>query len=378
MNRVLILGGGFGGVAAAHRLKQLLPPEDEVLLVDRREAFMMGFRKTWELVGFAPASEGQRPLENLGRIGARVIRDTVTAIHPAERRVELGSGSLEADALLVALGAELAPELVPGLQQYGHNVYDPEENPRAARALGALSGGNLLVGIFGVPYKCPPAPYELALLAKESLAKRGAKVNVVVFTPQPSSLPVLGQTGCDVLESRLADAGIAFLPNYKATAVEAGEVVFANARWSFDLLLGVPPHRPPAAVRESGLTGESGWVPVEARSMQTRFPGVYAVGDVVQIQMADGKPLPKAGVFAESMGNTAAEHIAAQLAGGESGARFIGEGHCYLEVGGGQAMMVKGRFLAEPAPQVVLTEASPQNLAEKVEFETRHLREWFA
>ncbi|HJW89222.1 MAG TPA: FAD-dependent oxidoreductase, partial [Anaerolineales bacterium] len=139
MYRVLILGGGFGGVAAAHRLKQVLPPEDEVILVDRRDYFMMGFRKTWELVGTAPAQEGQRPLERLGRIGVQVMREAVSAIHPAERRVELESGDLQADALLIALGAELAPEMIPGLQQHGHNVYDPGEIPRGASALQALS-----------------------------------------------------------------------------------------------------------------------------------------------------------------------------------------------------------------------------------------------
>jgi sulfide:quinone oxidoreductase len=192
------------------------------------------------------------------------------------------------------------------------------------------------------------------------------------------SLPVLGPAGCDVIEGRLAENGIAFLPDHKAISVEPGEVVFASGKRPYDLLLGVPPHRPPALVKESGLVDDSGWVPVDPRTLETRFPGVYAIGDVVQISMADGKPLPKAGVFAEAMGEVVADRIAAAFAGREPEARFMGEGGCYLEVGGGQAMMVQGRFLAEPAPEVTLSEASPRYLDEKRSFEEQRLQKWFA
>ena len=198
-----------------------------------------------------------------------------------------------------------------------------------------------------------------------------------VFTPQPVSMPLLGQVGCDIIEGRLEDQGITFLPNRKATAVESGEVVFTNERRQFDLLFGVPPHRPPAVVRESGLVGESGWVSVNSRTLETPFPGVYAIGDVVQIAMANGKPLPKAGVFAEAMGETVADRIAAGFTGQESEAAFEGEGGCYLEVGNGQAMMVKGHFMAVPAPEVELTEASIEYLAEKRAFEMQRLQAWF-
>lgn len=377
MKRVLILGGGFGGIATARRLKQKLDPNDEVILVDRRDYFMVGFRKTWALVGESPMEAGQRPLDSLTTLGIRVMRDPVTRINPEDRAAWMGDQRISADALVVALGAELAPDLIPGLEQYAFNVYDPNEVPRAAQALTEFQGGKLLIGIFGVPYKCSPAPYEMALLINESLKARGVKANLEVFTPQPMSLPIIGQVGCDLIESRLADQGITFLPNHKATTVEAGEVVFANERRPFDLLFGIPPHRPPTVVRESGLVGDSGWVSVNPRTLQTQFPGVYAIGDVVQIAMADGKPLPKAGVFAEAMGETVAERIAATFAGQEPEATFKGEGGCYLEVGAGQAMMVKGYFLSEPRPEVELTEASPQYLAEKRTFESQRLQTWF-
>jgi sulfide:quinone oxidoreductase len=243
--------------------------------------------------------------------------------------------------------------------------------------LNDFQGGRLLIGVFGVPYKCPPAPYEMALLIREALQARSLNASLEVFTPQPVSMPLLGQAGCDIIESRLEDNGITFLPNRKATAVEKGEVVFANERRGFDLLFGVPPHRPPAVVRESGMVGESGWVLVNPRTLETPFPGVYAIGDVVQIAMGNGKPLPKAGVFAEAMGETAAERIAAEFAGREPKAAFQGEGGCYLEVGGGEAMMVKGHFMAVPEPEIALTEASAQRLEEKQAFEMQRLQAWF-
>lgn len=377
MKRVLILGGGFGGIATARRLKQKLGETDEVILVDRRAHFMVDFRKTWALIGQSTLEAGQRSLDGLTRLGIRVLRDPVTRIDPQGRAAVMGDQRISADALVVALGAELAPEAVPGFQQHAFNVYAARDIPRAAQALTEFQGGKLLIGIFGVPYKCPPAPYEMALLINDTLKSRGVKANIEVFTPQLMSLPALGQVGCDLIESRLADQGITFLPNHKATAVESGEVIFANGRRSFDLLLGVPPHRPPAVVHESGLVGDSGWVAVNPRTLETQFPGTYAIGDVVQIAMPNGKPLPKAGVFAEAMGETVADRIAATFKGQEPEATFKGEGGCYLEVGAGQAMMVKGNFLAEPEPEVMLTEASAKYLEEKRSFEGQRLQTWF-
>jgi sulfide:quinone oxidoreductase len=377
MKRVLILGAGFGGVAAARRLKEKLDEKDEVILVDRRDHFMVGFRKTWALTGQSTLQAGQRPLDSLTNLGIRVMHDPVTRINPASRTAWMEDQRLSADALVVALGAELAPETISGFQQYAYNVYDPQDIPRAARALNEFQGGDLLIGVFGVPYKCPPAPYEMALLIREALKVRGVKADIAVFTPQPVSMPLLGQVGCDIIESRLADNGISFLPNRKATAVESGEVIFANGRQQFDLLFGVPPHRPPAVVREGGLVGDSGWVTVNSRTLETPYPGVFAIGDVVQIMMSNGKPLPKAGVFAEAMGETVAERIAATFAGQEPEAAFKGEGGCYLEVGSGQAMKVQGHFMATPEPEITLTEASAQLLEEKRAFEVQRLQTWF-
>lgn len=379
MHRILILGGGFGGIAAARRLRARLDPADEVILVDRRAYFMMGFRKSWGLVGEAPLEAGQRPLSALERAGIRYRQGTLTGLDPAARAAEVDGQRLEADALIVALGAELAPEIVPGLSESGaHNVYDPQAIPRAAEAVQAFKGGTVGVGVFGAPYKCPPGPFEMALLLKGLFAARGVPATVEVFSPLPLSIPILGEAGCNVMDARLAEDGIGFLPNHKATAVEGQTVIFANGqRRAYDLLLAVPPHRAPGVVRQSGLTNGGNWVPVDGRTMATAFEGVYAVGDVVEVLMANGKPLPKAGVFAEAMGLTAADNVLAGLAGAAPRARFEGTGGCYLETGPGQAMMVTGDFMAEPGPKVRLTEPSRAYYDEKRAFEADRLGTWF-
>ncbi len=376
--RVLILGGGFGGVAAANRLRTLLDPSDEIVLVDRRTHFMMGFRKSQAVVGDASLDDHRRPLDALTAKGIRVVNSDITAIDPAARAAEVGGERIETDAMLVALGAETVPDAVPGLREHAHNVYSADEVPAAAAALAALGDGRLVVGVFGVPYKCPPAPYELALLANEQLRARAARATVTVFTPQPMSLPVLGKAGCESLESRLAGAGVEFRPDSKAERVEEGRVVLsAGGEVPFDLLFGIPPHRVPRVVVDSGLAEQGGWVKVNPRTLETSFDGVYAVGDVTAIPMANKQPMPKAGVFAEGEGQVVAERIAARVAGREPSATFAGEGFCFLEVGNGEAQFVRGNFLAEPAPEVELTPPSAEALAEKDRFEQERLDAWF-
>ncbi|HEU0291290.1 MAG TPA: FAD-dependent oxidoreductase [Anaerolineales bacterium] len=379
MKRVLILGGGFGGIATAHRLKHRLGNDVEVILVDRRPYFMVGFRKSWALVGESPLETGQKPIDSLSNLGVEVKRATIEAIHPQgqEKSATIDGERIQADALVVALGAELNPSAVPGFAEYAYNVYDPNDIPRAAQALNDFQGGRLVIGIFGAPYKCPPAPLEMAMLIQEKFKKSDLKASIEVFTPQPVTLPILSQASCDAVDGRLLENGIQTYGHHKALSVEAGEVVFEKRRIGFDLLLGIPPHRVPAVVRESGLVGESGWIEINPRTCETSFEGVYAIGDSTQVVLANKKTLPKAGLFAEMMGETVAERLADVFAGKEPTAQFSGEGGCYFEVGNGEAMMIKGNFLAEPAPAVELTESSKEYYDEKVRFETDRWAKWF-
>ena len=375
-HRVLILGGGFGGIATAVRLRELLDPADEVVLVDRRSTFVMGLRKNWAVLDERALGDGERPLARLVDRGIRVVTGTIDAIHPGERAAVVDGEPWEADALVVALGAERDPGRIPGFRERAIDFYDVTEVDRARAAVEGFAGGRLLIGIFGAPYPCSPAPFELAMLIDERLRGRGIRSAVEVFSPLPLSLPVLGQAGCSTFEASLEGAGIEFIPNHQATAVEVGTVVFGEDRRPFDVLLGVPPHRVPPVVAASGLTGGGPWVKVDAGTLETGSAGVYAIGDVTAIPLANGQMLPKAGAFAHAEGDVVAARIASTFRGATPTETFAGDGACFLETGDGMAAMVTGGFLADP-PSVRLTDPSPEHYAAKREFERERLEAWF-
>jgi sulfide:quinone oxidoreductase len=210
----------------------------------------------------------------------------------------------------------------------------------------------------------------------ERFDERAISFGMLVFTVLPKSLPILGEAGCAAFDGRLAGAGVSLRTGTSAQEVRAGEVIIEDGRIPFDLLLAVPPHRAPSVVRAAGLPGPKGWIPVDARTLETRFPGVYAVGDVTAIPLSTGAALPKAGVFAQAEGEVVAARIADALAGREPTATFAGEGMCFLETGRGQASAVQGRFLADP-PEVELTETSTAGFDAKRAFEAERLAAWF-
>ena len=376
MHRVLVLGGGFGGIATAVALRARLEPDDEVILVERNPTFVMGLRKNWALLGESALRDGERPLALLRDRGITVVEGSITAIHPAERAADVDGRRLDGDALVVALGAERDVDRIPGFREHAIDLYDRNSSDRGRKAIEALDRGRLVIGIFGVPYPCPPAPFELALLLDDRLRPRRIPVTIDLFSPLPLSLPILGKAGCDAFEARLAYAGVEFLRERQATAVEADAVLFGETRLPFDLLLGVPPHRVPRVVEDAGLTGGGPWVKVDPRTLQTSFAGVYAIGDVTAVPLANGQMLPKAGAFAHAEGEVVAQRIADGLAGRAPTATFAGEGACFLETGGGTATMVAGEFFADP-PAVRLSEPSIEHFRAKQSFETDRLTAWF-
>jgi sulfide:quinone oxidoreductase len=377
MARVLVLGAGFGGIATATRLRALVDPVDEVVLVDRRADFAMGLRKTWAIVGAHPIEEGVRQIVDLRAQGIDVRQGTIDALDPVNRRVTIDGEVVEADAVVVALGAELVPGSVPGLVEHGINVWDRAQAEHAHDALALLAGGRLLVGVFGTPYACPPGPYELALLADEQLKARGAGVAVDVFGPMPIALPVVGPIESAKVEALLDAAGIPFHRGRAAAAVEEGVVHFADGgELAFDLLFAIPPHRCPQVLVDAGLAPATGWVGVDPATLATSFPGVYAIGDCTVLKLASGLPLPKAGLFAEAEGYVVAAQISARLNGVAPDARFTGDGVCYAEVGGGRAVRIEGGFLADP-PVIEIAEPTEAHMAGKLAFETERLAAWF-
>ena len=375
MARVVVAGGGFGGVSTAVALRERLSATDEVVLVDRRDTYLMGFRKTWIVTGHGTAAEGTGRLDSIPDV--RFLHGAIERVVPSERALVVDGTRLDADALVLALGADRAPAAIPGLAEHGIDVWDPANSERARAALDGFSGGRLVIGIFGTPYPCPPGPYELALLAKERLAASDVEADVEVFGPTPITLPIAGPSECTKLDTVLAAAGIGFLPGHRATEVDAGAVRFENgSERPFDLLLAVPPHRVPGVLVEAGLAESGAWVRTNPRTLETSSPDVYAIGDSTVIMLANGMPLPKAGLLAELEGAVVAERIAARLAGNEPTATFDGEAFCFIETGGGEAMRVGGRFLDDP-PAVEISAPSAELRQSKEAFERERLERWF-
>ena len=378
--KIVILGGGFGGITAARELRGALPAEHQVTLIDRSGRFMMGLRKLWMLVGHGTRQEGTRSLDGLRALGIDVRVATVSAIDPRTRTVRTEAASVPFDYLIVALGAEPRPDLVPGFGPPAFNLYDPDDVERLAPRIRAFREGRILIAVMGVPYKCPPAPYEAAMMLDDLFRKRGLRdaVRIDTSTPQPMSLPVVGATNCMQVEGYLAVRGISFSPKSKVMKVEGSTVVTEGNKVHADLLIGVPPHRPPTVIRESGLTLRGEWLAIDSATLRTSVEGIFAVGDVVEIPTANAMALPKAGIFAEAQARVAASQIVSDVLHRPAPSVFDGRGYCFIEVGGGQATMVQGDFLAAPAPAVQIAPPSPQIYQQKVDFEKTRLSTWFA
>ena len=377
--RTLVLGGGFGGIATAVELRRLLGDDHEVTLVDSKPQFAMGLRKLWQLVGHGTVADGSRPRSMLARRGIVVVQTEIRAIDASGRRAETSDGWLAGDFLVIALGAVSRPDLVPGLAEHGQDAWAFAGASAAADALRRFDGGRIVVLIAGAPYPCPPAPYECALHLDEHLRERGLRerTELAVTTLQPMLMPNAGREGSEWMAGQLAERDIAHRVGSKTERVEPGLAVLAEGEEPFDLLVAVPPHRPPAVVSDSGLTAQHGWIGVDSGTLATTHERVYAVGDVTLIPLANGLPLPKAGVMAELQGLRVARAIAAEVRGEPQPPPFDGSGFCQVELGAHAAAIVEGNWYAEPEPIVRIDGPSPAYADEKRAFEAEHLERWF-
>ena len=376
--RILILGAGFGGLAAATALRRAAGDRVDLLLVDEAPAFMMGLRHLWLLDGRGTRADGTRDRRTLAARSLPFRQGRVEAIEPAGRWAAVDGDRLRYDYLIVALGAESRLDLIPGGVAGAYNLYAPDDAETLGRRMAEFERGRIVIAIAGVPYKCPPAPYEAAFLIDALLRRTGRRssVEIEILTPQPMSLPVAGPAACAQVEGTMAARRIRFRPKTPVARAETGRVVLADgSEVPGDLVIVVPPHRPPAPVRASGLT-DGDWVRPDRATLATKVDRVFAVGDVTEIPLSSGQLLPKAGIFAERGGEVVGENLAALLSGREPTARFDGAGYCFIEVGDGEASMVDGKFLADP-PDIRVVEPAPAHLAAKEAFERERLERWF-
>jgi sulfide:quinone oxidoreductase len=338
---------------------------------------MVGFRKTWAMLEMSPLNEGKRPLALLEKRGIKVVLGTVESIDPETRSALIDGQHVEADALVVALGVRHAPEKIPGFSQNAYNAYALQDLDQVIQALRDFQGGRLLMGVFGIPYQCPPAPYEIAILTKEYFERCHKHVDITVISPKPLSLWAAGKESSDRLDRRMAQFGIKFLPNMAVTAIETNAVVCGETRLPFDMALGVPPHIVVDVLRNSPLAATDGWVHVNRHTLETEFANVYAIGDCVKIPVGTNGRIPMAGLFAEKEGIVVAQRIAARIKNEEPTAVLDGHAVCYVEAGDKQAAVIGGNFYADPVPDITLSEFSTAEFENKHQFERSRLEAWF-
>jgi sulfide:quinone oxidoreductase len=373
--RVVVLGAGFGGLELTTLLSEEFGNDLELTLIDKSDGFVFGYNKLDVMFGRAKADEVTHPYAGVVKPGVRFVSSTVRVLDPVAKRVETDAGVFDADIIVVALGADLDPAATPGLVEAGHEFYTVEGAFAARDVLADFEGGHVVVGVTSSPFKCPPAPSETALLMHDLLRERGllgsSKVSLVM--PLPSPIPPSPDASAAILKA-FAERGIDWYPGRVVKELDPARkvAVFADGdELPFDLFLGVPKHRAPDVVVAADMIVD-GWIPVNPETLETTFPGVYAVGDVTSIGT------PKAGVFAEGQATVAAARIADQIRGAEATSTYGGRGICFLQFGQNEVAKVDVTFRPGEAPVGTLQGPSPDFIADKEEFGNSRLARWFS
>ncbi|HVC69196.1 MAG TPA: FAD/NAD(P)-binding oxidoreductase [Acidimicrobiales bacterium] len=372
--RILVLGAGFGGLELSTRLSDALGEDVETVLIDKSDGFIFGFSKLDVMFGRSLPETVIHPYRDLVKPGVRFVQATVRTIDPVARRVETDEGAFDAEIMVVALGADVDPSATSGLIEAGHEFYTVSGAFGLREVLSRFDGGRVIVGVTSTPFKCPPAPSEATLLIHDYLTERGVRQDSSISLVMPLGVPVPpSPAASEALLLAFAEREIGWFPERLVESLDPSTktaLLSDGSAMPFDLFLGVPVHKVPAAVADSGLTVD-GWIPVDPLTLETSFPGVYAVGDVTSVGT------PKAGVFSERQASVVAEQIIQQVRGGSGAPIYDGRGVCYLEFGGDLVARVDVTFLSGKAPVGALEGPSRAIAADKGEFGSSRIQRWF-
>jgi len=371
--RVVVLGAGFGGLELSTILSEAMGDELDLTLIDKNDSFFFGFSKLDVMFGHKPADAVRLPYRNIIKPGVDFRQETITAIDPETRRVRTDSASYEADVLVIALGADYNLSHTPGLAEGGNEFYSFAGAERLREVIPAFTKGHAIVGVTSTPFKCPPAPSEAALLLHDHLTEHGVREACTISLVMPFGIPIPPSPATSkALLKAFTERGITYVPDRLVRALDSDRrvaILDNGNEMPYDLFLGIPKHRVPDVVAASGMT-EDGWIPVDTKTLKTRYPNVYAIGDVNSVGT------PKAGVFAEGAARTVAAEIIAEARSSEAPAAYRGVGTCYVEFGADRVGKVDVEFLAGP-PTGTFTEASVELVAEKKEFGSSRRARWF-
>ena len=370
-SRVLILGAGFGGLELATLLSEALGEGADITVIDRRDSFVFGYSRIDVMFGKTTLDDVSLPYAAFEKPGIRLVKETITAIDATAKRVTTDGGTYEADFLVIALGADYDMAATPGLAEHGNEFYSDAGADRLSDVLPGFSSGPVIVGICGFPYKCPPGPSECALTLHHYLTERGIRedCDITFVSPLSSPMPASAEMAQALMDS-FEEFGIRLLKQRMVVRLEPGMAILDDGtELPFTLFLGVPKHQPPQVVIDSGLT-EDGWVPIDLSTLETRFPDVYAIGDMA----ATG--LPKSGTFAESAAQCVSTSILAKLRGSNAQLN-TGQGTCIVEYGDGRVSYAQLDFLTGPKLEAIYHPPSIAGKHFKQGFDETRRSRWF-
>jgi sulfide:quinone oxidoreductase len=372
--KIIILGAGFGGLELSARLSAAFGAEANVTLIDKNEGFVFGFSKFELMFGRSSLQGVRMNYRDLTKPGVEFRQELIESIDPASRRVVTDKSTYSADLLVVGLGADYDFAVTPGFVEGGFEFYSIAGALRLRDVLPTFTSGRVIIGVLGEPFKCPPAPCEAAMLLDEWFTERGVRSNIEITVVSPWGIPVPASPAASAaILGRFAERKIEFVRNQVVTAIDPATRLASLRDGStrpYDLFLGIPIHRVPKVVEESGLA-ENGWIPVDKANLATRFPNVFAVGDVTSA------PVPKAGIFAESAGRAVADHLIASIRGRGTPKPYDGAGSCYIEFGNHTVGRVDADFLTGPSVVAPYTDASLMGAEQKKEFAAERRERWF-
>ena len=380
MKKTLILGGGIGGIVAANVLKKAVGSSMQVTVVDRQENHYYNSSFPLLLIGERKPKQLTRELKQLERKKIEILHGEVKKLDLSRHRVIIDRGVIDYDYLIISLGVEYHPETVPGFSEFALNAYDFNGVIKINQKLNNFSSGQIVLFISSLPYKCPPAPYEIMFLLNQFFRQRGIRHKVKLtlvtpdFSPEPLAPPKAGQK----LRKMLAQKGIELITEAKILQVEENVLILDHGvRIPADLMLGIAPHWTPEVLRNTDLVDKNGYVEVDRQTMETSYPGVYTIGDAAAVRLpVIGSYAPRAGVFAHAQAKVVARNIALLARGARPEYRYDGKGFCVMNTGFGRGCYSRVQYYKKPSPHITLQRPTRPAYLIKAAFEKYWLKCW--